>query len=159
MSTKLVLVRHGQSVWNKENRFTGWKDVDLTDQGREEARTAGELLKEAGGNLDEVSDLTELLSEVRAKVEEQQEARPDGLCAAPPSSAVNDAASASVTAVQGDALSGVQISTAPQAVTTIGFGAPSAVESSGFAAPSVTTLPVKNLGVVGRGGAKRIRLE
>ncbi|HBM25147.1 MAG TPA: phosphoglyceromutase, partial [Alcanivorax sp.] len=35
MSTKLVLVRHGQSVWNKENRFTGWKDVDLTDQGRE----------------------------------------------------------------------------------------------------------------------------
>ena len=37
MSTKLVLVRHGQSVWNKENRFTGWKDVDLTDQGREEA--------------------------------------------------------------------------------------------------------------------------
>ena len=31
MSTKLVLVRHGQSVWNKENRFTGWKDVDLTE--------------------------------------------------------------------------------------------------------------------------------
>ena len=52
MSTKLVLVRHGQSVWNKENRFTGWKDVDLTDQGREEARTAGELLKEAGFEFD-----------------------------------------------------------------------------------------------------------
>lgn len=48
MNTKLVLVRHGQSVWNKENRFTGWKDVELTDQGREEARRAGELLKEAG---------------------------------------------------------------------------------------------------------------
>ena len=52
MSTKLVLVRHGQSVWNKENRFTGWKDVDLTDQGREEARKAGELLKEAGFEFD-----------------------------------------------------------------------------------------------------------
>tara|TARA_B100000446_G_C10542784_1_gene337495 strand:+ start:631 stop:1491 length:861 start_codon:yes stop_codon:yes gene_type:complete len=52
MSTKLVLVRHGQSVWNKENRFTGWKDVDLTEQGREEARTAGELLKEAGFEFD-----------------------------------------------------------------------------------------------------------
>jgi 2,3-bisphosphoglycerate-dependent phosphoglycerate mutase len=52
MSTKLVLVRHGQSVWNKENRFTGWKDVDLTEQGREEARTAGILLKEAGFEFD-----------------------------------------------------------------------------------------------------------
>ena len=52
MSTKLVLVRHGQSVWNKENRFTGWKDVDLTDQGREEARKAGVLLKEAGFEFD-----------------------------------------------------------------------------------------------------------
>ena len=50
--SKLVLVRHGQSVWNKENRFTGWKDVDLTEQGREEARTAGELLKEAGFEFD-----------------------------------------------------------------------------------------------------------
>ncbi|MDX1804941.1 MAG: 2,3-diphosphoglycerate-dependent phosphoglycerate mutase [Alcanivorax sp.] len=52
MSTKLVLVRHGQSVWNKENRFTGWKDVDLTEQGLQEARTAGELLKEAGFEFD-----------------------------------------------------------------------------------------------------------
>ena len=52
MSTKLVLVRHGQSTWNKENRFTGWKDVDLTEQGREEARTAGELLREAGFEFD-----------------------------------------------------------------------------------------------------------
>lgn len=52
MSTKLVLVRHGQSIWNKDNRFTGWKDVDLTEQGREEARTAGELLREAGFEFD-----------------------------------------------------------------------------------------------------------
>ena len=37
---KLVLIRHGQSEWNKENRFTGWKDIDLSEQGREEAREA-----------------------------------------------------------------------------------------------------------------------
>ena len=49
---KLVLLRHGESQWNLENRFTGWKDVDLTDQGREEARQAGELLKEAGFEFD-----------------------------------------------------------------------------------------------------------
>ena len=41
---RLVLLRHGESVWNKENRFTGWTDVDLTDKGREEAREAGRLL-------------------------------------------------------------------------------------------------------------------
>ena len=41
---RLVLLRHGESTWNRENRFTGWKDVDLTDQGREEAREAGRLM-------------------------------------------------------------------------------------------------------------------
>ncbi|MEO8383800.1 MAG: 2,3-diphosphoglycerate-dependent phosphoglycerate mutase [Betaproteobacteria bacterium] len=45
---KLVLMRHGESTWNLENRFTGWKDVDLTDKGVEEARRAGRLLREAG---------------------------------------------------------------------------------------------------------------
>lgn len=45
---KLVLLRHGQSTWNRENRFTGWKDVDLTDRGVEEARRAGRLLAEEG---------------------------------------------------------------------------------------------------------------
>jgi 2,3-bisphosphoglycerate-dependent phosphoglycerate mutase len=45
---KLVLVRHGQSVWNLENRFTGWTDVGLTDLGRAEAREAGALLKDGG---------------------------------------------------------------------------------------------------------------
>ena len=45
---KLVLLRHGESTWNKENRFTGWTDVDLTDTGRQEARTAGQLLKQGG---------------------------------------------------------------------------------------------------------------
>ena len=42
---KLVLLRHGESVWNKENRFTGWTDVDLTDKGNREAKEAGEILK------------------------------------------------------------------------------------------------------------------
>jgi len=45
---KLVMVRHGQSTWNLENRFTGWTDVGLTDQGREEAHEAGRLLREGG---------------------------------------------------------------------------------------------------------------
>ena len=45
---KLVLVRHGQSTWNLENRFTGWTDVGLTDQGRTEAHSAGKLLHEGG---------------------------------------------------------------------------------------------------------------
>lgn len=45
---KLVLIRHGQSTWNLENRFTGWTDVDLTEQGIEEARTGGQILKEKG---------------------------------------------------------------------------------------------------------------
>src|SRR3954471_6167190 len=41
---RLVLIRHGESVWNQENRFTGWTDVDLNDKGREEARAAGRLM-------------------------------------------------------------------------------------------------------------------
>ncbi|MBU6492624.1 MAG: 2,3-diphosphoglycerate-dependent phosphoglycerate mutase [Burkholderiales bacterium] len=45
---KLVLIRHGESLWNKENRFTGWVDVDLTEKGATEARHAGQLLREAG---------------------------------------------------------------------------------------------------------------
>ncbi|ACR30242.1 2,3-diphosphoglycerate-dependent phosphoglycerate mutase [Burkholderia glumae] len=49
---KLVLIRHGESTWNKENRFTGWVDVDLTEQGNAEARQAGVLLKEAGYAFD-----------------------------------------------------------------------------------------------------------
>src|SRR5882762_1540509 len=45
---KLVLLRHGESTWNKENRFTGWTDVDLTARGREEAAEAGQLLRDGG---------------------------------------------------------------------------------------------------------------
>ncbi len=48
----VVLLRHGQSTWNQENRFTGWKDVDLSEQGRAEAREAGRLLKEGGYTFD-----------------------------------------------------------------------------------------------------------
>jgi 2,3-bisphosphoglycerate-dependent phosphoglycerate mutase len=50
---KLVLLRHGESTWNKENRFTGWTDVDLSDRGREEAAEAGRLLKEGGYVFDQ----------------------------------------------------------------------------------------------------------
>ncbi len=45
---KVILLRHGESIWNKENRFTGWTDVDLTEKGVEEAKKAGELLRDAG---------------------------------------------------------------------------------------------------------------
>jgi 2,3-bisphosphoglycerate-dependent phosphoglycerate mutase len=51
---KLVLLRHGESTWNKENRFTGWTDVDLTEKGRAEAREAGRLLKAGGFAFDVV---------------------------------------------------------------------------------------------------------
>jgi len=49
---KLVLIRHGESVWNKENLFTGWTDVDLSDTGRKEAAEAGRILKEEGFDFD-----------------------------------------------------------------------------------------------------------
>jgi len=49
---KIVLIRHGESQWNKENRFTGWTDVDLTEKGIEEARSAGKLIKDAGFDFD-----------------------------------------------------------------------------------------------------------
>ena len=49
---KIVLMRHGESTWNLENRFTGWTDVDLTDKGIAEARHAGRLLKDAGFTFD-----------------------------------------------------------------------------------------------------------
>src|SRR5260370_15472325 len=49
---KLVLMRHGESRWNLDNRFTGWKDVDLTERGVAEARGAGQQLKAAGLDFD-----------------------------------------------------------------------------------------------------------
>jgi 2,3-bisphosphoglycerate-dependent phosphoglycerate mutase len=49
---KLVLLRHGESTWNKENRFTGWTDVDLSEKGRQEAKEAGVVLKAEGYGFD-----------------------------------------------------------------------------------------------------------
>lgn len=49
---KVVLLRHGESTWNKENRFTGWTDVDLSEKGLKEAKNAGEVLKKEGFNFD-----------------------------------------------------------------------------------------------------------
>jgi 2,3-bisphosphoglycerate-dependent phosphoglycerate mutase len=45
---KLVLIRHGESQWNKENRFTGWKDVDLSEKGKEEAQRCGQTSQRRG---------------------------------------------------------------------------------------------------------------
>ena len=50
--SKLILLRHGQSLWNLENKFTGWTDVDLSDQGIKEAHRAGKLLKSKGYSTD-----------------------------------------------------------------------------------------------------------
>lgn len=49
---KLVLIRHGESEWNKKNLFTGWTDVDLSEKGHEEAKAAGRILEEAGYDFD-----------------------------------------------------------------------------------------------------------
>ncbi len=49
---KLVMIRHGESTWNRDNRFTGWTDVPLTETGVEQARTAGRLLKSLGAEFD-----------------------------------------------------------------------------------------------------------
>jgi len=45
---KLVLLRHGESTWNRENRFTGWTDIDLSDRGYQEAELAGRTLRDGG---------------------------------------------------------------------------------------------------------------
>jgi len=50
--TNLVLLRHGESIWNKENRFTGWTDVDLSEKGVQEAKQAGRVLKKEGYSFD-----------------------------------------------------------------------------------------------------------
>jgi 2,3-bisphosphoglycerate-dependent phosphoglycerate mutase len=52
MMHKIVLLRHGESIWNKENLFTGWTDVDLSEKGREEAAEAGRVLKQQGYGFD-----------------------------------------------------------------------------------------------------------
>jgi 2,3-bisphosphoglycerate-dependent phosphoglycerate mutase len=61
---KVVLLRHGESTWNKENRFTGWTDVDLSETGRGEAQAAGKLLKD-GGYLFDVAYTSVLTRAIR----------------------------------------------------------------------------------------------
>lgn len=74
-SHKLVLIRHGESTWNKENRFTGWTDVDLNEKGRSEAKAAGELLKAEGYSFDRafVSVLKRALCTLHSILEELDE--------------------------------------------------------------------------------------
>ena len=50
--TKFVILRHGESEWNKENRFTGWEDVNLTENGVTEAKSAGKILRDEGFSFD-----------------------------------------------------------------------------------------------------------
>ena len=59
---RIVLLRHGESLWNKENRFTGWTDVDLSDKGIAEACKAGDMLKEAGFSFETGCENVELCS-------------------------------------------------------------------------------------------------
>ncbi len=66
---KLVLVRHGQSVWNLQNRFTGWIDVPLTEKGKEEAYKAGELLKDIRFDVAYTSNLTRAQETLRIILE------------------------------------------------------------------------------------------
>ena len=66
---KLVLVRHGQSVWNLQNRFTGWIDVPLTEKGKEEAYRAGELLKDIRFDVAYTSNLTRAQETLRIILE------------------------------------------------------------------------------------------
>ena len=64
---RLILLRHGQSLWNLENKFTGWTDVDLSDHGKIEARKAGQLLK-AGGYFFEVAYTSVLKRAIRTLI-------------------------------------------------------------------------------------------
>ncbi len=66
---KLVLVRHGQSIWNLQNRFTGWIDVPLTEKGKEEAFKAGELLKDIRFDVAYTSNLTRAQETLRIILE------------------------------------------------------------------------------------------
>ena len=68
----LILVRHGQSVWNLENRFTGWVDVDLNDNGRAQAKKAGELIKEKKLNIDHYYSSFQLRAKNTLKIIQEQ---------------------------------------------------------------------------------------
>jgi len=63
---KVILLRHGESTWNRENRFTGWTDVPLSEKGVEEARQAGRLLREGGFQWDPI-ELDDIWAELIEK--------------------------------------------------------------------------------------------
>lgn len=73
--SKLVLIRHGQSEWNLENKFTGWIDVDLSEKGVEEAKNAGKLIKEHGLKFDQAytSVLTRAIKTLHFALEESDQ--------------------------------------------------------------------------------------
>ncbi len=68
MTNHLILLRHGQSQWNLENRFTGFKDVPLTEEGKNEAIQAGKLIDKAGVNIDVVFTSTQMRAYITAKL-------------------------------------------------------------------------------------------
>ena len=72
---KLVLIRHGQSEWNLSNQFTGWEDVDLSEKGVEEAKHAGQLVKQAGLEFDQAytSVLTRAIKTLHYVLEESDQ--------------------------------------------------------------------------------------
>ena len=72
---KLVLIRHGQSQWNLSNQFTGWVDVDLSDEGVKQAKNAGKLIKEAGLEFDQAytSVLTRAIKTLHYALEESDQ--------------------------------------------------------------------------------------
>jgi 2,3-bisphosphoglycerate-dependent phosphoglycerate mutase len=72
---ELVIVRHGESVWNLENRFTGWMDISLSMKGREESKKAGELLKEYNFDIIFVSHLTRVLETMHIMIDNMNEKR------------------------------------------------------------------------------------
>ena len=76
---KLVLLRHGESKWNLENKFTGWKDVELTEKGEKEAKNAGELIKNEKFNVDIVytSVLKRAINTMKICLDNMDECEPE----------------------------------------------------------------------------------
>ena len=90
---KLVLLRHGESQWNLEKRFTGWSDIDLTDKGRAGAVKAGEIMKGAGVNFDEVHEGKKREDVAKEVGDDQVKIWRRSFDVPPPSLAVTDARS------------------------------------------------------------------
>ncbi|MAH05916.1 MAG: 2,3-bisphosphoglycerate-dependent phosphoglycerate mutase [Alphaproteobacteria bacterium] len=81
MQQKLILLRHGESEWNLQNRFTGFKDVDLTENGEAEAKRAGQLLKDAGIKVDKVFSSTQKRANRTADIALTEAGQPDKFAA------------------------------------------------------------------------------